>query len=120
VLWEWALPIDVDTAELLISELVTNGLKAAWATGSDQPISLTLSAGSAVLAIEVWDGNPHPPVLRELDGDVPPLDEESGSGLFLIHTLSGKWGWYPTGNPAGTGAWCELQAPVGDSRSGWS
>jgi hypothetical protein len=33
-------------------ELVTNGLKAAWATGSDQPISLTLSAGSTVLAIE--------------------------------------------------------------------
>jgi anti-sigma regulatory factor (Ser/Thr protein kinase) len=120
VLWEWAVPVDVDTAELIISELVTNGLKAAWATGSGQPISLTLSAGSAVLAIEVWDGNPHPPVLRELDGDVPSLDEESGRGLFLVHSLSEKWGWYPTGNPAGKVTWCELQAPVGESRSGRS
>jgi anti-sigma regulatory factor (Ser/Thr protein kinase) len=120
VLWEWAVPVDADTAELLISELVTNGLKAAWATGSNQPLSLTLSAGSAVLAIEVWDGNPHPPVLRELDDDVPPLDEENGRGLFLVHTLSEKWGWYPTSNPAGKVTWCEIQAPVGDSRSGRS
>jgi anti-sigma regulatory factor (Ser/Thr protein kinase) len=108
VLGEWVVPVDVDTAELLISELVTNGLKAAWATGSRQPIALTLSAGSAVLAIEVWDGNPHPPVLRELDGDVPLLDEESGRGLFLVNSLSEKWGWYPTGNPAGKVTWCEL------------
>lgn len=41
VLWEWGVPVDVETAELLISELVTNGLKAAWATGSNQPVSLT-------------------------------------------------------------------------------
>ena len=90
VLWEWAVPVDVDTAELLLSELVTNSLKAAWATGCNQPISLILSASSTVLAIEVWDGNPHPPVLHELDDDVPPLDEENGRGLFLVHTLSEK------------------------------
>lgn len=118
VLREWAVLAEVDTAELLISELVTNSLQAVWATGSDKPISLTLSAGSAVVAIEVWDGSSHPPVLRELDDDVPPLDEENGRGLFLVDTLSEKWGWYPTCNPAGKVTWCELQAPVGDSRNG--
>ena len=120
VLWEWAVPVDVDTAELLVSELVTNGLKAAWATHSDPPISLTLSASGNVLAIEVWDGNPHPPVLRELDDGVPPLDDESGRGLFLVHALSEKWGWYPTGNPAGKVTWCELQGAAGHLRSGRS
>jgi anti-sigma regulatory factor (Ser/Thr protein kinase) len=121
VLWEWAVPVDVDTAELLVSELVTNGLKAAWATHCDPPISLTLSASGNVLAIEVWDGNPHTPVLRELDDDgVPPLDDESGRGLFLVHALSEKWGWYPTGNPAGKVTWCELQGTAGHLRSGRS
>jgi anti-sigma regulatory factor (Ser/Thr protein kinase) len=110
MLWEWAVPLDVDTAELLISRLVTNGLKAAWATGCIQPISLTLSASGTVLAIEVWDGNPHHPVLREFNDDVPPLGEESGRGLFLVHTLSEKWGWYPTSNPAGKVTCCGLRA----------
>jgi anti-sigma regulatory factor (Ser/Thr protein kinase) len=111
VLREWAVPVDLDTAELLISELATNGLKAAWATRCNPPISLTMSVGDTVVAIEVWDGNPQPPVLRKLDGDVPPLDEESGRGLFLVHTLSEKWGWYPTSNPAGKVTWCVLARP---------
>lgn len=110
VLREWAVPVDLDTAELLISELVTNGLKATWTIGCNPPISLTLSVSGTVVAIEVWDGNPQAPVLRELDGDVPPLDEESGRGLFLVHTLSGRWGRYPTSSPAGKVTWCELQA----------
>jgi anti-sigma regulatory factor (Ser/Thr protein kinase) len=120
VLWEWAVPVDVDTAELLISELVTNGMKAALAIGFNQPVSLTLSAGSEVLVIEVWDGNPHHPVLRELDGDVPPLGRESGRGLFLVHTLSEKWGWYPTSSPAGKVTWCALKAaPLSDAGVGF-
>ena len=56
VLREWAVPVDLDTAELLISELATNGLKAAWATGCNPPISLTMSVSGTVVAIEVWDG----------------------------------------------------------------
>lgn len=109
VLREWAVPIDVDTAELLISELVTNGLKAAWATSHHPPVALTLSAGVSAVAIEVWDGNPYPPLLRELDGGIPSLDEEGGRGLFLVHTLSERWGWCPTSNPAGKVTWCELK-----------
>ncbi|SRR5712691_1818481 len=88
VRWEWGLAPVADTAELLVSELATNGLKAAWATGWGSPISLGLSASQELLVIEVWDGNPRPPVVPELDDDVPALDEESGRGLFLVGTLS--------------------------------
>jgi hypothetical protein len=79
ILWEWKLSADADTSELLVSELVTNGLKAVWATGLNLPISLNLSANRELLVIELWDGNPRPPVLLVPDDDVPSLDEEAGA-----------------------------------------
>jgi anti-sigma regulatory factor (Ser/Thr protein kinase) len=111
VIREWMLPVDIDICELLVCELVTNGLKAAVATDGRPPVGLRLSAGSGLLLIEVWDGSNHPPVPRELDGDVPGLGEEGGRGLFLVETLSASWDWYPTRNPAGKVTWCELLAP---------
>jgi anti-sigma regulatory factor (Ser/Thr protein kinase) len=110
VLWEWGLAPIAETAELLISELVTNGLKASRATGLNLPISFSLRASQLALVIEVWDGNPQPPAAPDLHGDeVPPLDGEGGRGLFLVGTLSQGWGWYPTRNPEGKVTWCELQ-----------
>lgn len=109
VLWEWGLAAIADTAELLISELVTNGLKASRATGWNPPISFSLRASQVALVIEVWDANPRPPAVPELDDDVPPLDSEGGRGLFLVATLSQNWGWYPTRNPEGKVTWCQLQ-----------
>lgn len=109
VLWEWGLAAIANTAELLISELVTNGLKASRATGWNPPISFSLRASQAALVIEVWDGNPRPPAVPDLDDDVPPLDSEGGRGLFLVATLSQDWGWYPTRNPEGKVTWCQLQ-----------
>ena len=108
---EWMLPVDVDTTELLVCELVTNGLKAAIATDGNPPVGLRLSAGRELLLIEVWDGSAYPPVPRELDGDVPGLGDEGGRGLFLVEALSARWDWYPTGNPAGKVTWCELRVP---------
>lgn len=88
VLSEWGLVPVADTAELLVSEWVTNGLKAAQATDWNQPISLDLSASQALLVIQVWDGSRRPPAVPELDGDVPSLDKECGRGLFLVEALS--------------------------------
>jgi hypothetical protein len=36
------------------------------------------------------------------------LDAEGGRGLFLVETLSERWGWYPTRNPDGKVTWCEV------------
>jgi anti-sigma regulatory factor (Ser/Thr protein kinase) len=106
VLWEWGLSGIADTAELLLSELVTNAVQAARVTYL--PVNVRLSANRVRVLIEVWDGNTQPPVPRVLEEDVPALDAEGGRGLFLVETLSERWGWYPTRNPEGKVTWCEL------------
>jgi anti-sigma regulatory factor (Ser/Thr protein kinase) len=112
VLWEWGVRVDVDTAELMVSELVTNGLKASWATGFSPPVWLRMAASASSLLIEVWDGNGKPPAPAELDDGVPDLDGEGGRGLFLVEALSQAWGWYPTRDPLGKVTWCELHTAV--------
>jgi len=86
-------------------------LPAAGATGGKPPVGLRLSAGNGGVLIEVWDGNPRPPEPTELEDGIPPLDQEGGRGLFLVETLSERWGWYPTRNPEGKVTWCEISAP---------
>ena len=49
LLWEWGLETITDTAELLVSELVTNGVKAVQAMGSKPPVWLRLSTNSIQL-----------------------------------------------------------------------
>ena len=108
VLWEWGLSKNAETAELLLSELVTNAIQGARAIVSDLPVNVRLSANRDRLLIEVWDSNVRPPVSRVVEGGFPALDAESGRGLFLVETLSERWGWYPTRNPEGKVTWCEL------------
>lgn len=108
VLWEWGLSEVAETAELLLSELVTNAVQAARATLSDLPVNVRLSANRDSLLIEVWDSNVQPPLPRVLEHGFPEVDAESGRGLFLVETLSERWGWYPTRNPCGKVTWCEL------------
>lgn len=108
VLWEWGLDAITETAELLVSELVTNGVKAAQATDHKPPVQLRLSGNRACLLIEIWDGNTQPPVPRELENDASALEAQGGRGLFLVEALSERWGWYPTRNPEGKVTWCEI------------
>lgn len=110
LLWEWGLETITDTVELLVSELVTNGVKAVQATEQKPPVWLRLSTNSIQLLIEVWDGNTRPPNPRELEDGVPALEDEGGRGLFLVATLSGRWNWYLTQEPMGKVVWCELDA----------
>ena len=110
LLWEWGLETITDTAELLVSELVTNGVKAVQAMDQKPPVWLRLSTNSMQLLIEVWDGNTRPPSPRELEDGVPALEDEGGRGLFLVATLSDRWNWYLTQEPIGKVVWCELDA----------
>lgn len=108
LLWEWGLEAITDTAELLVSELVTNGVKAAQAIEQKPPVWLRLSTSNAQLLIEVWDGNTWPPSPRGLEDGLPAIEDEGGRGLFLVATLSDHWNWYLTQEPAGKVVWCEL------------
>lgn len=100
VLWEWGLSEVAETSELLLSELVTNAVQAARATVDDLSVNVRLFANRDRLLIEVRDSNVQPPVPRVLENGFPEVDAESGRGLFLVETLSERWGWYPTRNPA--------------------
>lgn len=88
----------IDTAELLVSELVTNAVKFAnpkpclpedSSPDGSKHISLILRYLADRLVIEVADPNPAPPAVADT-GD----DEEGGRGLMLVQALSKDWNFY--------------------------
>lgn len=113
-LQSWRMSADsIDTAELLVSELVTNAVKFAEPTAvqpglarSDEIeiVSLILRYMNGRLIIEVSDSDPRPPMLSE-----PGDDAECGRGLMLVQALSKEWGHYlpPSG---GKVVYCVLAA----------
>lgn len=110
LLWEWELNDLAADIELLVSELVTNAVKAT--AGQQQAaIRLQLSSDNTRVRVEVWDADPQPPAPKDLTEDgTPDLHEERGRGLFLVAALSSRWDWYPTRDPPGKVVWCELEA----------
>ena len=96
LLWEWGLSGLAADTELLVSELVTNAVKAT--AGQQQAaIRLQLSSDSTSVLVEVWDADPEPPAPKDLTKDgTPDLQEEGGRGLFLVAALSSRWNWYRT------------------------
>ena len=109
LLWEWGLNGLAADAELLVSELVTNAVKAT-ANQQQAAIRLRLSSDSTGVLVEVCDADPQPPAPKDLtEYGTPDHQEEGGRGLFLVATLSARWDWYLTQEPRGKVVWCELE-----------
>jgi anti-sigma regulatory factor (Ser/Thr protein kinase) len=91
VLREWGLADLADTAELLVSELVTNAVQASarLRTAGPSVVLLWVTSDGISLVIHVWDASPEMPVRK----DTAP-DEESGRGLMLVEVLSKDHGVY--------------------------
>lgn len=124
LLWEWGMTELASTIELLVSELVTNAVKATAGHADQAAVHLRLSGDSTRVLIEVWDADPRPPAPNDLGEDgTPDPQEEGGRGLFLVAALSQRWGWLPTQEPAGKVVWCELDPgspePSEDTGSAW-
>ncbi|MFJ8030581.1 SpoIIE family protein phosphatase [Streptomyces sp. NPDC096032] len=101
-LLSWDLEPLVDTAELLVSELVTNALRYG-----EGEIRLRLLL-DRTLVCEVWDsGLVQPRRRRARDTD------EGGRGLQLVGLLSAAWGSRRT--PRGKTVWFELPLPGGEN-----
>ncbi|WP_327396542.1 SpoIIE family protein phosphatase [Streptomyces phaeochromogenes] len=101
-LLSWDLEPLVDTAELLVSELVTNALRYG-----EGEIRLRLLL-DRTLVCEVWDaGLVQPRRRRARDTD------EGGRGLQLVGLLSDAWGSRRT--PRGKTVWFELPLPNGST-----
>jgi anti-sigma regulatory factor (Ser/Thr protein kinase) len=86
LLGEWQLTVLSGTAELLVSELVTNAVQITQADARTAPVRLWLLAGRARLLMLVWDASPLPPVRVSPDGEA-----ENGRGLLLVEALSTRW-----------------------------
>jgi anti-sigma regulatory factor (Ser/Thr protein kinase) len=107
VLWEWHLTTLADSAEILVSELVTNAVAACRSTGTGSPVRLWLLAGSTRVLILVQDDSSRPPVRTE-----PEADDERGRGLLLVEAISSRWAWYvPQTARAGKVTWALLEMP---------
>jgi anti-sigma regulatory factor (Ser/Thr protein kinase) len=107
VLQEWGLAPLVDSTELIVSEILTNSVKATQAAGLAAPVRLWLLADAARVLIQVWDATPWPPAPT-----APADDAESGRGLLLVETLSARWDWYPTAEHGGKVVWAIVDTPL--------
>ena len=95
-----------DTAELLVSEIVTNALVHA---GTYIDVAFTLVDGG--LRVEVTDGSPHAPTVR---GYGPSAG--TGRGLMLLDEMVDDWG-VRSGEPGKT-VWFQIASPAGTSTTG--
>lgn len=100
ILWEWRLTALAEGAELAVSELVTNAIRA---TGPDSPVRLWLRSDGAQLLAEVWDDSDWLPVPQEQDPDAT-----SGRGLLLVEAVSKNWGSFALGPSAGKIVWARF------------
>jgi anti-sigma regulatory factor (Ser/Thr protein kinase) len=86
VLLEWGLATLSDDTELVVSELVTNGVPASRAMEQDA-VRMWLVSDLRQVVVFVWDASPLPPARAD-----PGADAESGRGLLLVEALSERWG----------------------------
>jgi anti-sigma regulatory factor (Ser/Thr protein kinase) len=95
----WRMAALADTVELLVSEIMTNAVRASTHIAHQQgeagrapralPMRLWLTSNRHSVLIQVWDNGHHHPVRQDVE-----LDAEAGRGLLLVETLSTKWGCY--------------------------
>ncbi|WP_414507598.1 ATP-binding protein [Streptomyces sp. NEAU-L66] len=92
-----------DSAELLVSELVTNAVRAQASADAEVGVRFVWSGGR--LRLEVWDASDELPVMKDAEED-----EECGRGLVLVDALASCWGVDRDGT--GKTVWAELLAGV--------
>ncbi|WP_030252984.1 ATP-binding protein [Streptomyces violens] len=80
----WDLDALVDSATVIVSELVTNAIQHGL---GQQPIGLRVTRSAHELRIEVTDGTPQPARVRRANDD-----DEHGRGLPLVAGLADGWG----------------------------
>jgi anti-sigma regulatory factor (Ser/Thr protein kinase) len=91
-----------EDAVLLVGELVTNSVLHA-ATGAAHEIVLELIIGVDDVRVVVTDGgSPTVPMIQPVDPTRP-----GGRGLFLVDTLSDRWGMMREGSQE-TQVWFEM------------
>ncbi|WP_037683512.1 SpoIIE family protein phosphatase [Streptomyces cellulosae] len=101
-LTDWGLGEAVFSAELLLSELVTNAIRHA-----SGPLRVRVVHGRSLI-FEVADTSSTAPRLRHASAT-----DEGGRGLFLVAQLAQAWGARYTGDGKVIWAECALDVPAG-------
>jgi anti-sigma regulatory factor (Ser/Thr protein kinase) len=113
---EWGLGELSDNLELVVSELMTNSVRASvglagswhdgrWRSGVP-PVRLWICSDEKSVLVQVWDGDDRMPARR----DVGP-DAESGRGLLLVEALSAAWGMFVPEGRGGKTIWSIVERP---------
>jgi len=98
VLWEWGMEALAQAAELAVSELVTNAVRASTQAHDAMPpgppaglpvVGLRLAGDRFRLLVEVSDHDNGPPVPTAVDPE-----RDGGRGLLLVEAVSERWGYY--------------------------
>lgn len=117
-LTKWGAERILDDALLVVSELVTNAVKATGITDPEPRwselkklnlISVRIVGLEDSIVFEVWDASPEEPTVKTAE-----LDDEGGRGLDLVEHLVKRWGSYPS--RGGKVVWAEL--PVHPATNG--
>ncbi len=105
----WDMQHLTDDAEAIASEFASNAIKAAIPPPGTLPaIIFAIHRCPDELRIIVWDNGPGRP-----EHSPPGLDAETGRGLTIIDSLTGRnWGWWPTPRSGGKVVWAALPAPA--------
>jgi hypothetical protein len=103
----WDMRHLADDAEAIAAELAANAINAAVPPGATLPaIIFAVHRRPGELRIIVWDNGPGQPLPA-----APGPDAESGRGLAIIDSLTGRnWGWWPTPKSGGKVVWAALPA----------
>ncbi|QKV96995.1 ATP-binding protein [Streptomyces sp. NA02950] len=100
-LQRWGLASFVQDARTVASELVTNAVQHA----PYGVVGIAVKYADGELRIEVEDGSPDDPAIRQPDGE-----GERGRGLQLVQCLSDAWGFQRKAHGTKT-TWCAFHAP---------
>lgn len=101
----WAVHEDqADTAELLLSELVTNAVRHARAP-QGRDIGIRVARYDGVLRVEVADAGPAVKLTPQVVADW----DERGRGLAIVAALAERWGCCPRLHGIGKAVWAEIR-----------
>lgn len=113
-LHDWGYPYDStpnETLTLIAAELTANAVRHGHVPGRDFHVCLTATpaAPTTTLRIEVADTRTQRRPAPAAFETPPPLDEESGRGLYLVAQLADRWGIAPRTGAPGKNVWAELE-----------
>jgi two-component sensor histidine kinase len=111
VLWDAGLKELVEPVELVVSEVVTNAVRACGldaSSGAGAAVRLWLAAAEEGVLVMVWDASPAWPEPQQ-----PGPDADSGRGLLLVDTLSASWGSFELAGEPGKVVWALCQGSSG-------